>query len=342
MSRRRNVQTFLRALVTEVRAERVTFMAGSIAYHAFVSLLPFLLVVLLLVTRVGDAATASRVIAAIGTYFSPNASGLLTGVVEGAQQETSLSLLGVLTLLWGALKIFRSLDTAFSDIYETGSANTLGDTFADAIVVLVALVCGLLAVGLVSTQLSFGGGMVGDLLARGVAVVALTVVFAPVFYVFPDTDVTVREIVPGTVLTAVGWTVLESLFRYYVAFTGTSETFGVVGTILLIVTWLYFNGLVLLVGAAFNAVLAGRSDDVAPIGWGETELAETTDFADSLDTLCQDLDGTESVTVTVGDTSVTLPAPDEHDCSLEQVDRPALLGGDEARGHLSLRWVGER
>lgn len=333
---------FLRALYTEVRAERVTFMAGSIAYYAFISLLPFLLVLLLLLTEFGDPETASRVVAAIGTYFSPNASGLLTEVVEGARRDTSLSILGVLTLLWGALKIFRGLDTAFSDIYESEAENTLVDTFTDAAVVLLALVVGLLVVGLASTQLSFGDGVGSDVLAGGAAVVALSVVFLPVFYVFPDEDVTVREVVPGTVLAAVGWTALESLFRYYVAFTGTSETFGVVGTILLIVTWLYFNGLVLLVGAAMNAVLAGRSEDVARIGWGEEELVEGVAFAEPLSELCVALDTDEPVTVAVGETSVTLPPADERDCGVERIDRPDLLGGDEARGRLVLRWEGER
>jgi len=342
MSRRRDVGRFLRALYTEVRVERVTFMAGSIAYHAFISLLPFLLVLLLLLSEVGDPETASQVVAAIGAYFSPNASGLLTEVVEGARQQTSLSILGVLTLLWGALKIFRSLDTAFSDIYETGTENTLADTFADAAVVLLALVVGLLVVGLASTQLSFGDGAVGTTLARAVAVLALSLVFLPVFYVFPDEDVTVREVVPGTVFAALGWTTLESLFRYYVAFTGTSETFGVVGTILLIVTWLYFNGLVLLVGAASNAVLAGRSEDVAAIGWGEAELVEQVEFAGPLEEICEALDDDEDVTVTVGETTVTLPPADERDCGVEQIDRPDLLGGDEARGRLVLRWEGER
>ena len=43
-----------RAVVYEVRAENLTFMAGSIAYHAFVSLLPLLLLALAVATKVGN------------------------------------------------------------------------------------------------------------------------------------------------------------------------------------------------------------------------------------------------------------------------------------------------
>ncbi len=37
---RARTEEVLRALVHEIRAERLTFMAGSIAYHAFLSILP--------------------------------------------------------------------------------------------------------------------------------------------------------------------------------------------------------------------------------------------------------------------------------------------------------------
>jgi membrane protein len=39
-------------------------------------------------------------------------------------------------------------------------------------------------------------------------VVLLAIAFLPVFYVFPDANVTVREVLPGVVLTALGWAAL--------------------------------------------------------------------------------------------------------------------------------------
>lgn len=315
-------------------------MAGSIAYHAFVSLLPFMLVVLLLVSRVDDQATAVEVITAMTTYLSPNASDLVTSTVREATAQTSLSVLGVGVLLWGAIKIFRSLDEAFSDIYDVTTEKGLVDSFTDAIVALAAVGLGLGVAGVIGSVVTFGDGQVGSLLGTVVSTASLAIVFLPLFYLFPDEDVTVREIVPGTILAAVGWTVLEFLFRYYVAVASVGERYGVLGTVLLLLTWLYFSGFVLLVGAAVNAVLAGRSVDSSEAGWGENRDAkERAPFTDPLRRIEDALDAGEPLSVAVRDESVALPTPDEHEVTVSAPNRPESLGGDEVEGRLILRWV---
>ncbi|WP_436925304.1 YhjD/YihY/BrkB family envelope integrity protein [Halosimplex amylolyticum] len=340
MSRLRRAGALVRAVAREAREERLTFMAGSIAYHAFVSLLPFMLVILLLISRIEDQAAAVDALRAMGTYLSPNASGLLTETVTEATEHTSLSVLGVGVLLWGAIKIFRSLDAAFSSIYDLDDPKGIVDSFRDAGVALGAVGVGLLVAAAIGSVVSFDGGAVGGFLDRVVSTASLVIVFLPLFYLFPDEDVTVREVVPGTVLAAVGWTLLEYLFRYYVAVASVGERYGIVGTILLLVTWLYFSGFVILIGAAFNAVLAGRSADRSEAGWGEDrEAKERAPFAEELETIDDGLAAGRSLTVRVGDDEVTLPPPEEYETNVSAPDRPEKLGGEEVQGHLDMTWA---
>jgi len=115
----------LRALVHEIRAERLTFMAGSIAYHAFLSILPLLLLVLTFVQRMENVTLRASIVGIMEAVLTAQASGVIQqGLTEA---DASVSLLGVGFLLWGSLRIFRGLDTAFSDIYETGASNTFLD-----------------------------------------------------------------------------------------------------------------------------------------------------------------------------------------------------------------------
>jgi len=336
----RRAGALARAVWQEARAERLTFMAGSIAYHAFISLLPFMLVVLLLVSRVDDQATAIEVITAMTTYLSPNASELVTNTVREATAQTSLSVLGVGVLLWGAIKIFRSLDEAFSDIYDVTSEKGLVDSFTDAVVALLAVGLGLGVAGIIGSVITFGDGQVGSLLGTVVSTVSLAIVFLPLFYLFRDEDVTVREVLPGTVLAAGGWTVLEFLFRYYVAVASVGERYGVLGTVILLLTWLYFSGFVLLLGAALNAVLAGRSADTAEAGWGENRDAkERAPFTDPLRRIEKGLAAKEPFSVSIDGEAVDLPTPDESEVTVSAPDRPESLGGDEVEGRLVLRWV---
>ncbi|MCT9095903.1 YihY/virulence factor BrkB family protein [Haloarchaeobius sp. HME9146] len=334
------VLTVLRAVQREVKAENLTFMAGSIAYHAFISLLPFLLVLLAAITAIGGEGMALEVVFSVGSYLSPNAGELLTDTVQRATASASVSILGVVALVWGTLKIFRSLDTAFSDIYESEAENTFADQLSDGILVLLSVgVAAAVAAG-VGTLVSLDGSFAGEAFGFLLLVAGLSLVFFPMYYVFPDEDVTVREVIPGTVFAAAGWTTLESLFQYYVAVAGKADAYGVVGAILLLVTWLYFSGLIILVGAALNAVLAGRSEDVQNLGW-HAESIDTPEFDDldrDLAALQAALDDGGEVTITVGGTSVTVPEPDIAEAQSEHISRPRLLGGSERTGRVILRW----
>ncbi len=88
----------------------------------------------------------------------------------------------------------------------------------------------------------------------------LTIAFLPMYYFFPDVDVSVREVLPGVLVAAVGWAALQSLFQVYVALSSSSDSAGPIGAILLLLTWLYFGGLILLVGAVVNATRSGHID----------------------------------------------------------------------------------
>jgi hypothetical protein len=86
----------------------------------------------------------------------------------------------------------------------------------------------------------------------------LTVAFLPMYYYFPNQPMSLREAAPGAVFAGVGWTLLQAGFQIYAAGAGQYEAYGVIGGILLLVTWLYFAAIILILGAIVNAVGAGE------------------------------------------------------------------------------------
>ena len=89
-----------------------------------------------------------------------------------------------------------------------------------------------------------------------VLVAGLTLAFFPIYYVYPDRELTALQVLPGTVFAAVGWAALQVVFQVYVSVSSTAELYGVVGAVLLVITWLYFSALLLLLGASMNVVVA--------------------------------------------------------------------------------------
>jgi len=234
--------------------KNVTFMAAGLAYNAFVSLAPLLLLLFVVLSVVGGG-LERRVVEASASWLPGPIAAVVAQLFRGDAATGGASVVGLVVLVWGALKIFRGLDTAFSEIYETESDNSFTDKLRDGVVVLGALFVAVLAtVGVSGAFAAFSDtvpllGLVTPL----VLVAGLVLAFFPMYYVFPDADLGWADVLPGTVFAAVGWAAFQSLFQVYIAFSdpGSSSFFG---GVIVVVTYLYFTALVLLLGAVINAV----------------------------------------------------------------------------------------
>ena len=250
-------------IATEFSEKNVTFMAAGIAYNAFLSLAPLLLVLLLAISAVGGGLEDRIIALAQGSLPGPIAD-VIVEIFQGDSAASGASVVGLVVLIWGSLKIFRGLDTAFSEIYETTEENSFVDQLIDALIVFIAIVVAIVAtvgVTAVFATLSDTIPFIG-VLTPVVLVGGLIIAFVPMYYRFPDTDVNWPHVLPGAVFAAIGWAIFQALFQVYLAATGGgSENF--FGGVIVIVTWLYFSGLVLLLGAVINAVLGEYSSGEA-------------------------------------------------------------------------------
>ena len=253
------VRSGLQAVVREIRREDITFMAASIAYHAFVSMLPILLLVMLVVSAFGSEQLDATAVNIIKTALPATAQEAVTNALTDATASVGVSVIGVGVLLWGTSKIFRAMDAAFAEIYDTERELSILDQSRDALLVLLALAVATIGTIVLGSFVEFSATVPFARALNGVlAVLGLTIALFPIYYVFPNIDVSLREVLPGVLVTAIGWLGLKWLFNLYVSFSSKPDVFGLIGTIVLLVTWLYLGSLVLLVGAAVNATLAGR------------------------------------------------------------------------------------
>ncbi len=239
-----------------VRERNLTFLAASIAYYAFVSLIPLMLLALVVASAVGGQAFADRVVSLAGQYLSGSGQQVVTEALTNAEGRVGASVVSLVALTWSGLKLFRGLDIAFDEVYGDEQQPGLAEQVRDALVVVVAVgaaatlvVAVALALRVIDLRIPYV-----NVLGTLALVAVLALAFLPLYYVLPPDEVTVREVLPGTVVAAVGWVLLQLGFRLYAANAGTYEAYGYIGGVLLFVTWLYFASIVVLLGAAVNAV----------------------------------------------------------------------------------------
>lgn len=267
--------------MSTIQEREVTFLAASISYYTLVSLVPLLTLGLLVASFVGGDALRQQVLGLAEQYLLPSGSEVIRGALENPSGQGALSVVSLGVTLWGALKLFRGLDIAFSRVYGS-EAGGIVDQLKDGVIALGSLGAGTLGVAIATAVIAVLDIPFVDLLSPLLLLGLLVAAFFPFYYVFPDAGLSPREALPGTVFAAVGWAVLGVVFGIYASSTGGSVA-GALGAILLLVTWFYFSGILILTGAVVNAVLAGKvggpsDEDVADrqVQHGPARLTDRT------------------------------------------------------------------
>mgnify|MGYP000427530199 FL=1 len=247
----------VRDLVTVARDRDIPFLAAAIAHYTLASLVPLLVLAVALAAFVGsEGAVQAFVQNRLGSILSDSGQQLLTQALTSTEGAVGAGVLSILAAFWSGSKVFRGLEVAFTEIYDIESEPSLLEQLRDAAVVIGLLaisIAAMIAVGVVVSVVDLPlpyPAVFGTL----VLMLTLVVGLVPVYYVLTPADVSLGDVLPGAVLAAVGLVALQVAFVYYTQMAGRYATLGMLGALLLFVIWLYFGGIIVLLGGALNYV----------------------------------------------------------------------------------------
>jgi len=236
-------------------------LAAGIAYYAFLSFMPLLAAIVLTYGLVADVQTVAQHTARIASALPGSAADLVSdqirAVVEDRSGTKGLGLLVALALsLFGARVAAGSVITAMNIAFDAEDAR--GFLKANALALSLTLGA-IIAIGVVAGATAAANSIFAGALG-GIASFALVGLFgmggAWLAYRFvPNTShVASRSALLGAMLFAAGWTAASSAFGFYAAnFANYNATYGSLGAIVVLLTWLYLSAWLLLFGAHFAA-----------------------------------------------------------------------------------------
>lgn len=234
------------------------FFAASLSYYALTALMPTLLLAFLFAATVGETEFAQQVVLTVGTVLTSRGQEFVLESLQDVADRPGIAIFAAIVAVASAVQLFRTLNRAFDLIYESGRISPVVSV-RDGAVVLAVGVLGMLAVLFAASTMALYGNdelrLVGTPL---IVFVATGVALFPIFYSLPDSDVSRREVLPGTAFTAFSWTVVGAILGIYASATDGMALYGLLGGLLLVITWLYAANITILFGAALNAVLADR------------------------------------------------------------------------------------
>ncbi len=93
----------------------------------------------------------------------------------------------------------------------------------------------------------------------------VTLLFALIYRLLPDVKLTWRDVFLGAVVTSLLFGVGKTLIGYYLGRTGAASAYGAAGSLVMLLSWVYYSALVFLLGAEFTRIYtAALGDQPAP------------------------------------------------------------------------------
>lgn len=246
--------------------DRCTHLAAMVAYYALLSFLPFLFLLLSLVSLTGDPSASSFLVRELHDVLPGRPVGDIVKVVAELQGNAAqLGIIGLIGILWTSLGFLSACESALNIIYDLPNRAFLRQKALVVCIVgltLVTLLAGLVVATAVSVFLQrhdefLGGAVNFSLIVTGVATTMLSMGFAYVIYRYlPNTRVDAREALPGTICTAVAFQISFQLLPYYLQLTANLPALQAFGGVVLLLVWFFLMGNILLFGAEINWWLA--------------------------------------------------------------------------------------
>ena len=262
----------LRIIMT-VNSHHTGAYAAQAAYFFVLSLIPILLLLVFMAVRYTPL-NQDDVLNAVLQVFPTSVSDLMRGIVyQVYRQSESVIPVTIIVALWaagrGVLSVTSGLNAIYSNIetrnyfYLRIRSTIYTLLFLIAIILsLVISVFGNSISAIVYEHIPFLSRVV-DFIMRIrtlVTLVILTVFWDMVYRFLPNrrhkAKTTFRKQLPGAAFTACGWLLISFVFSIYLdIFTGFSDMYGSMTTLILILLWLYGCMYIILLGGEINALL---------------------------------------------------------------------------------------
>ncbi len=259
--------------------EREPFNNSIIISYYTIFSLPGLLVIIINLAGYffGKEAVTGQLTNQIQGMIGGDTARDIENIIANATRSEGTALatiLGVATLLFGATGVFYQLQQIFNKIWEVkpkpkgkflklikDRVFSFGLILVIGFLLLVslALSAGLAALSTwVSSHISEGFNFVFKFLDIIISLGVVTLLFAALYKFLPDAEVQWRSVWVGAMLSSVLFVIAKFALGLYFGKSEPGSTYGAAGTIILIMLWVSYTGMILLFGGEFTRMYANR------------------------------------------------------------------------------------
>ena len=271
--------TIFKRTYQDWKEDRASRLAASLAYYTIFSIAPLLVIAIAVAGFIWEresveAQVMSQIQGLVGVEGA-NFVGDLIESANGRGEGIIATVVGIITLLFGALGVFNELHNSLNIIWEVKEEKA--DSFLQAVKKAVfdrllsfTMVLGIGFLLLVSLVVSAGLSATQELLGNAfpipefilqlinliISIVVITVLFAMIYKYLPDAEIPWRHVWLGAFVTAILFSLGKLLIGLYLGNSAVASSFGAAGSLVLLLVWIYYSAQILFFGAEFTQVYA--------------------------------------------------------------------------------------
>lgn len=242
--------------------------AASLSFYALISLAPLLVLVLWLTASLYPSAQA-ELVEQVGGIAGSGAEVIAGTVIENATQRPDVgSLAGLwstLLLFVGASAVFARLQATLNLVFRT-DAQKLGIVdwirkrmFSFGVVFALGFLLLVSAALTTALEIAFEGSPTLPVLGNLTALALYSFAFALMYHYLPDRRVRWRQALLGGLITSGLFVLGRWAIGVYIARAAPGSAYGSMGTLVILLVWMYYAAVVFFVGALITAVIDERA-----------------------------------------------------------------------------------
>ncbi|MBF2008304.1 MAG: YihY/virulence factor BrkB family protein [Chlorogloeopsis fritschii C42_A2020_084] len=295
MSFFRKVWRLLKEIASEWQFNEVSLLASSLAYFTVFSLAPLMVIVIMIVGAIfGETAAKEQLISQLSALVGEESAQLIATAIANFRADATGGRFRLLFnlgfLIFGATGVFTQIQDALDRIWEVKADPkrhvihflrkrllSFAMVLAIALLLLVSFIGNTILIALVNflNELVPGFGYLWQIISFLVSFGTTTLVFVLMYTILPDAEIAWRDTVVGAAITALLFLIGQFFFRLFLSQTNFGSAYGVAGSFVIIITWIFYAAHILFLGAEFTKVYAKqRGSPIVPSDYAVHILRE--------------------------------------------------------------------